>query len=174
MSQWPRSAVVVLMVDGGLWPGVAWIVAAVAAARYAGLSDSASLVLPPAEPSLCSCDTELREIIQARKDLEWALSVAALLAGLAGVLVLIVAFLICTLCGHLACCTRWATRGGSPGASAMALSIEEPQVLIRFDDDPVPYHHRILIRRLREATWIVVTPGASCRWRTCPTTRCCR
>lgn len=40
----------------------------------------------------------------------------------------------------------------------MALNIEEPQVLLQFDDDPVPYHHRILIRRLKEATWVVVTP----------------
>lgn len=40
----------------------------------------------------------------------------------------------------------------------MALNIEEPQILLQYDDDAVPYHHRILIRRLKEATWVVVTP----------------
>eukprot|EP00974_Lingulodinium_polyedra_P024441 2366040-Lingulodinium_polyedra.AAC.1 len=40
----------------------------------------------------------------------------------------------------------------------MALDIEEPQVLINFPDDPVPWHHRVLLRRLRDAVWVVLTP----------------
>lgn len=40
----------------------------------------------------------------------------------------------------------------------MALKIGEPQVLLQSEDDPIPHHHGILICRLRESTWIVVSP----------------
>eukprot|EP00971_Amphidinium_carterae_P104106 2061796-Amphidinium_carterae.1 len=40
----------------------------------------------------------------------------------------------------------------------VSLDIDEPQVLLRFADDPVEWHHRVLIRRLRDAVWVVLTP----------------
>ena len=40
----------------------------------------------------------------------------------------------------------------------MALHIKEPQVLVEYPNDGVPWHHRVLLRRLWEAVWIVVTP----------------
>ena len=43
----------------------------------------------------------------------------------------------------------------------MSLDVDEPQVLVRFPDDPVTWHHRVLLRRLRDATWIVLTPDFS-------------
>jgi hypothetical protein len=40
----------------------------------------------------------------------------------------------------------------------MPSDIIEPQVLVRFPDDTLDWHHRVLLRRLRDATWIVLTP----------------
>jgi len=40
----------------------------------------------------------------------------------------------------------------------MALDCEEPQVLVRFVDDQIQWHHRVLIRRLSAAIWIALTP----------------
>lgn len=40
----------------------------------------------------------------------------------------------------------------------MSLDIIEKQVLIYFLDDPVPYHHRILLHQVQGAQWIVATP----------------
>jgi hypothetical protein len=39
-----------------------------------------------------------------------------------------------------------------------ALDIPERQVLIYYELDPVPWHHRILMERVSGARWIVVTP----------------
>ena len=43
----------------------------------------------------------------------------------------------------------------------MALHIDDPQVLLEFPDDRVTWHHRVLLRRLRDAVWVVVTPDSS-------------
>ena len=40
----------------------------------------------------------------------------------------------------------------------MSLDIAEPQVLVQFADDALEWHHRILLRRFKGATWIVLTP----------------
>lgn len=40
----------------------------------------------------------------------------------------------------------------------MTLSMGEPSMLLLCEAGPPPYHHRILMCRLREATWIVATP----------------
>lgn len=40
-----------------------------------------------------------------------------------------------------------------------ALPIDEPQILISFDDDAqFPLHHRVLLRRCGEGVWVVATP----------------
>ena len=38
------------------------------------------------------------------------------------------------------------------------MDIEEPQVLISYPDDPIRWHHRVLLRRLQGSTWVVLTP----------------
>ena len=43
-------------------------------------------------------------------------------------------------------------------AAEIALDISEPQVLVAFDQDPITWHHRVLLRRLQDARWIVSTP----------------
>ena len=40
----------------------------------------------------------------------------------------------------------------------MSLDIPEAQVLVRFDDDNIPWHHRELIHKVEGATWAVSTP----------------
>ena len=41
----------------------------------------------------------------------------------------------------------------------MSLDVPEPQILIAYPEDPTyTWHHRVLLRRLREATWILLTP----------------
>lgn len=40
----------------------------------------------------------------------------------------------------------------------MALQIDEPQVLLLYEDGEPPWHHRVLLRRLQDASWVVVTP----------------
>ncbi len=40
----------------------------------------------------------------------------------------------------------------------MSLDIDEPQVLVQYPDDDLEWHHRVLLRRLRDATWIMLTP----------------
>eukprot|EP00971_Amphidinium_carterae_P110611 2191010-Amphidinium_carterae.1 len=40
----------------------------------------------------------------------------------------------------------------------VSLDIDEPQILLRFPDDPTEWHHRVLIRRHRDAVWVVLTP----------------
>ncbi len=40
----------------------------------------------------------------------------------------------------------------------MSLDIDEPQVLVQFPGDDIEWHHRVLLRRLHDATWIVPTP----------------
>lgn len=40
----------------------------------------------------------------------------------------------------------------------MALAIEEPQVLLLCEDDPTPWHHRVLSRRLHDPTWVLLSP----------------
>ena len=70
-------------------------------------------------------------------------------------------------------CNNWTTRHlqprrrlrNSPGQTCrvwgssvtMVLNLEEPQVLVEYPNDGVPWRHRVLPRRLREAVWIVVT-----------------
>jgi hypothetical protein len=39
-----------------------------------------------------------------------------------------------------------------------ALDLEEPQVLLFYEGNRVPWHHRLLLRRLREAVWVVASP----------------
>lgn len=41
-----------------------------------------------------------------------------------------------------------------------ALTIDEPQVLLAFDDDDTQYtyHHRVLLRRCGEGVCVVATP----------------
>eukprot|EP00971_Amphidinium_carterae_P329620 6462205-Amphidinium_carterae.1 len=41
-----------------------------------------------------------------------------------------------------------------------SLDIEEPQILLRYPEDAVEWHHRILIRRLRDSVWVVLTPDS--------------
>ena len=43
----------------------------------------------------------------------------------------------------------------------MSLDIDEPQVLINYPDDAFPWHHRVLLRRLRDAVWLVATPDGN-------------
>ena len=40
----------------------------------------------------------------------------------------------------------------------MALNITEPQVLLYYEGDAPEWHHRVLLRRLRDAVWVVLTP----------------
>ena len=46
---------------------------------------------------------------------------------------------------------------------AMSLDIPERQLLARYEDDGVPWHHRALFHRLSGATWV---------WATTPRSRC--
>lgn len=40
-----------------------------------------------------------------------------------------------------------------------ALNIDAEQCLVHFDNaEPLPWHHRILLRRLRRSSWIICTP----------------
>ena len=39
-----------------------------------------------------------------------------------------------------------------------SLDIREPQILIFYQQDPVQWHHRVLLRRLHDAVWVVATP----------------
>lgn len=49
-----------------------------------------------------------------------------------------------------------------PIAPDRGLDIAEPQILVRYDDDPnITWHSRVLLRRLRDAIWIWVTPDGS-------------
>ena len=41
-----------------------------------------------------------------------------------------------------------------------SLDIAEPQILFGPPDDPLPYHHRILVHRIRGSRWVVATPTA--------------
>ena len=41
------------------------------------------------------------------------------------------------------------------------MDIDEPQVLIHYADDRIPWHHRILLRRLRDAVWLLVSPDGN-------------
>ena len=44
-------------------------------------------------------------------------------------------------------------------AAQQALNIAEPEVLVWFGDDPrLQWHHRVLLRRIRESTWVVASP----------------
>ena len=43
----------------------------------------------------------------------------------------------------------------------MSLDIDEPQILINYPDDAFPWHHRVLLRRLRDAVWLVATPDGN-------------
>lgn len=98
------------MVDGLVWPCVVWILAALVAVQYAGRQEPSSPA-PLAVSGVCSCDSELREMLQSRRDLEKVLGVALLLGAVAGILGLVVVLLCCALCGHLACCARLVSRG---------------------------------------------------------------
>ena len=41
----------------------------------------------------------------------------------------------------------------------MSLDVPEPQILIAYPEDPAfTWHHRVLLRRLTGATWVVLTP----------------
>ena len=42
--------------------------------------------------------------------------------------------------------------------SRVSLDIEDTQVLVHYESDRVPYHHRILVRRLEGSRWIWITP----------------
>jgi hypothetical protein len=42
-----------------------------------------------------------------------------------------------------------------------SLDIDEPQVLIHYAGDRIPWHHRILLRRLKDAVWLLVSPDGN-------------
>jgi hypothetical protein len=39
-----------------------------------------------------------------------------------------------------------------------SLDIREPQILVFFEPDQVQWHHRVLLRRLHDAVWVLATP----------------
>jgi hypothetical protein len=38
------------------------------------------------------------------------------------------------------------------------LDVPETQVLVGYPQDPIPYHHRLLISHIAEARWVLCTP----------------
>lgn len=91
----------------GCWSGPFWALAAVALARCLGWTNLEGSTPSPA-PVLggCSCELELRELLEARKDLERFAALAFGL-GLLAVLFAAVILLLClALCGHVVCCAR--------------------------------------------------------------------
>ncbi|CAK0802975.1 unnamed protein product [Prorocentrum cordatum] len=108
----------------------------------------------------CSCDKELRHIIDLQAEV-WALR-CLLLAGL---LLLGCATSAAGLLGFLAgLCRRCGcgARGRAPVddmADLLTFDVGDPQILVRYENDPNGFfrHHRLLLFRVSEDIWICLT-----------------
>ncbi|CAK0843206.1 unnamed protein product, partial [Prorocentrum cordatum] len=189
MAAWLHSAAVeAMIVDGlqALWfmpmqpDQLPWATACVAATAW--LLQSVwpiAPVAPPVEPpapsheQACSCDEELRELLQARGDLEWyrlacfALACAGLVLGVASSCLALLAAGCCGAGGGRAAAkpTPPPARRDAPAAAATPAVLaalaasEEPQILLRDDAHAThTWHHLVLLRRLREAVWVACFP----------------
>ncbi|CAK0896962.1 unnamed protein product [Prorocentrum cordatum] len=129
----------------------------------------APLLVPPSSSSCgaeeachCSCDRELRRIIDLQAEV-WALRCLLLVGPLVLGLATPAAGALGFLTGACRRC-RYGSRGRATAdamADVLTLDVADPQVLVRYENDPHGFywHHRVLLFRVSEDIWICLTQG---------------